>query len=97
MKRASMAMLTGAEHALLSMGDPELHDAVLVAFLRRIIHHEVAAYQSAMARAEALTLGLDRHSLATILADKRAADAELESIEAEVNQLALTVSTPAYV
>ena len=90
-------MLTVAEQALLSTGDPDLHDAVLVAFLRRTTHHELAACRTAMARAKTLMLGLDRHSLVAILAEKTAGDAELDGIEAEVNQLALMVSTPAYV
>ncbi len=97
MQRASMTVLTVAEQGLFSMGDPELYDAVLVTFLRRTTHHELAACRCAMARAETLMLGLDRHSLLDIFTEKTAADAELESIEAEVNQLALMVSTPAYV
>jgi ferritin-like metal-binding protein YciE len=91
------ALLQKAETLLTVVGDPDLRDAALIASLRCIEHHEIAAYIAAAAYAKALSLEIDRHTLLAILGEERTADRELESLEGEVHELALLVSTPAYI
>lgn len=90
------ALLLGAEKTSALFSDLDLHDAALIASLRRIKHHEIAACMTVAAYAAALLLEIDRRTLLGILAEKRVADRELESFEDEANQRAFLVSTPAY-
>lgn len=92
-----VALLRAAEKTSALLCSPDLHDAALIASLRRIKHHEIADCGTIAAYAAALLLEIDRRTLLEILAEKRAADTELERLEGEANQLALLVSTPAYV
>lgn len=94
--QVAAALLQSVERTVASLGNPDLHDAALIASLRRIKHHETAVCMTAAAYAAALLLEIDRRTLLGILAEKRVADRELESLEGEANQLALLVSTPAY-
>jgi ferritin-like metal-binding protein YciE len=90
------ALLQKAETLLTLVGDPDLRDAALITSLRSIEHHEIASYISVAAFAKALSLEIDRHTLLAILVEERTAGRELESLEGRVNELALLVSTPAY-
>ena len=90
------ALLRSAEKTSALLCSADLQDAALIASLRRIKHHEIADCTTIAAYAAALLLEIDRRTLLGILAEKRAADLELEGFEGAANQLALLVSIPAY-
>lgn len=94
--QVAAALLRSVEKNSALLDSPDLHDAALIGSLRRIKHHEIADCTVIAAYAGALLLEIDRRTLLGILAEKRAADLELEGLEKEANQLALLVSTPAY-
>lgn len=94
--QVAAALLRSAEKTSALLDSPDLHDAALIAALRRIKHHEIVDCTMIAAYASALLLEIDRHTLLGILAEKRAADRELEGFEGGANQLALLVSTPFY-
>lgn len=94
--QVAVALLRSAEKTSALLCSPDLHDAALIASLRRIKHHEIADCTTIAAYAAVLLLEIDRRTLLVILAEKRAADLELERFEGGANQLALLVSTPAY-
>lgn len=94
--QVAAALLRSAEKTSAFLCSPDLQDAALIASLRRIKHHEIADCTTIAAYAAALLLEIDRRTLLGILAEKRAADLELEGFEGAANQLALLVSTPAY-
>ncbi len=93
----AVALLRKMDTLATLVGDPDLLDAALTTSLRCIKHHEIAAYAALLGYARALSFEIDRHILQVILDEKRAADRELEDLESGINQLALLVSTPAYV
>ena len=78
------------------VGDEDLRDAALLSVLRRVVHREIAACTAASGHAKALSLLIDRHALTAMLGELRAAERDLTDMEEEINQLALTVSLPAY-
>ena len=68
------ALVRKAGQVMDGMSDPDLRDAALIAAVRRITHHQIAAYSAAEGYAEALYLEIDRHSLLTVLQEKRPTD-----------------------
>ncbi len=94
--QVAVALVKKAGQITGGMSDPDLRDAALIAAVRRIAHHQIAAYSAAESYAEALYLEIDRHSLLATLQKKQFTDRRLAGLQNEVNQLALLVSPPPY-
>jgi ferritin-like metal-binding protein YciE len=92
----AIALVKKAEQIMCGVADPDLRDAALVASVRRIEHHQIAAYSAADGYAEALFLEIDRHSLLATLQEEKITDRRLESLQSDINRLAILVSTPPY-
>lgn len=90
------ALLHKAESFAAHVGDADLRDAALLPVLRRVAHHGIAACTAATGHAKALSLLIERHALTAMLGELRATERDLADMEEEINQLALTVSLPAY-
>lgn len=85
-----------AESFAAQVGDADLRDAALLSVLRRVMHHGIAACTATSGHAKALSLLIERHALIAMLGELRAAERNLANMEEQINQLALTVSLPAY-
>jgi ferritin-like metal-binding protein YciE len=93
---AVTALLGKAASFAVEVGDADLRDAALLPVLRRIVHHGIVACTLVSGHARTLSLEIDRRTLVAVLEEDRAAERGLADLEHEVNQLALTVSVPAY-
>lgn len=93
---AAAALLHKAESFAAQVGDADLRDAALLSVLHRVAHHGIAACTAASSHAKALSLLIDRHALTAMLGELRAVERDLADMEEQINQLALTVSLPAY-
>lgn len=94
--QVAAALVQKAEQVASLAVDPDLRDAALIASVRRIEHHQIAAYTAAEGYAEALYLEIDRHSLLATLREEKITDRRFAALQSGANQLALLVSTPSY-
>lgn len=90
------ALVRKAGQVMCGMSDPDLRDAALIASVRRVTHHQVAAYSAAEGYAEALYLAIDQQGLLAALQEEQFTDRRLAGLQDEVNQLALLVNPPCY-
>ncbi len=90
------AFVRRAEHVICSTPDPDLRDAALISMLRRIGQYEAAGVAAVEGYAEALYLGIDRHTLLVLMREKKVSDERLAALQDDANRLALMVSTPPY-
>lgn len=90
------ALLQRAESFSAQVGDADLRDAALLSVLRCVAHHGVAACTVTMGHAKTLSLAIDCHTLNAMLGEARSTERDLADLEGEINQVALTVSVPAY-
>ena len=94
--QVAAALVRKARHMVSELFDQDLRDAALIAVVRRIAHHQIAAYGAAEGYAGALRLEIDRHGLLAALQEERSIDRQLASLQEEVNQLALLVGSSAH-
>ncbi len=94
--QVAIALLNKVETLAAQVGDDDLRDAVLLSVLRCVMHHGIVACTLVSGHARTLSLEIDRRTLIAVLDEDRAAERDLVALEEEVNQLALTVSVPAY-
>jgi len=94
--QVAAALVRKASHIVSELFDQDLRDAALIAIVRRIAHHQIAAYGAAEIYAGALRLEIDRHGLLAALQEEKSTDRQLAGLQDEVNQLALLVSPPTY-
>lgn len=65
---AALVRKTG--QGMCGISDPDLRDAALIAAVRRVVHHQVAAYSAAEGYAKALYLAIDRQGLLMALQER---------------------------
>lgn len=85
-----------AQHVICSIPDPDLRDTALISMLRRIVQYKAAGVAAAEGYAEALYLGIDRHTLLNLTREQKFSDERLAALHDDANRLALMVSTPHY-
>ena len=94
--QVAAALVAKARQVMCGLSDPDLRDAALIAAVRRVAHHQIAAYSAAEGYAEALFLEIDRHSLLATLQEEQSTDRRLAGLQNGANQLALLVSPLCY-
>lgn len=87
--QAAAALVRKAGQVMHGVSDPDLRDAALIAAVRRIAHHQIAAHSAA----EAFYLEMDRHSLLTVLQEEQSNGRRLAGLQSGANQLACLVSS----
>lgn len=94
--QVAVALLGKVGQVMCGMADPDLRDAALIAAVRHVAHHQVAAYSTAEGYAQALSLEVDRRGLLAALQEEQFIDRRLAGLQNGVNQLALMVTPPCY-
>lgn len=77
--QVAVALLGKVGQVMCGMPDPDLRDAALIAAVRRVAHHQVAAYSTAEGYARALYLEVDRRGLLTALQEEEFIDRRLRA------------------
>lgn len=94
--QVAAALVGRAKQVACGLSDPDLRDAALIAAVRRVAHHQIAAYSAAEGYAEALYLAIDRHSLLSTLQEEQSTDQQFANLQNGANQLAFLVNPLCY-